>query len=586
MAFAFTEAELKDAGLLDLSLFALMCMDSAAHQKKGSLTTSLASSVSSDLSFASDSTVVSPHTPDEYEKKTYYNGITGDSDHPKLVYRSDFLTTPFPKPDGRYAHIPVKSLRGVYNTPLNDVWETVGPKIMDLLISRKINLSSVDPARFYTHSTPGEEENGRLGPVVIWVGVSSSTSSDTAHEVSEEIIALLQEHGVKDTVVEWREAVLQRLGGPPLMRHVGNTNPTHHVRRFLTALLGVPLTTEGMEADDAQGTLTLWFRENKDKNGGISPNIYGVSNCHVLRKDITVDYEHKGGAPKDFVRVCGVRRFQRGLNEIKKHIGDHGIRADLWTREIDRLEGMEQDEEVVDEIRANRRNLDDENKAIGLFEALYEEVTKYWCDAQLHRDIGFVQHAQAIKVDVEGGTRYTSDWAAFLVAEAKVKACFEGNVVDLGSKYSPEDLTAMFYPRGGSKTTFKFPAQRKAQDQFDSEGERCFIVGKDGNTTDLTVGRYAGLVSFVLNEVGVVSVELGVYNSGLKNAEVFSAKGDSGSLVWHTKDGKAYIVGQLHSGGNKGGSTNNHVTYCTPGWYLLAQIKQQYPHADFYRTTW
>ena len=231
----------------------------------------------------------------------------------------------------------------------------------------------------------------------------------TAHEVSQEILALLREHEVKDAVVEWRESVLQRLAGPPLMRHVGSHNATHHVRRFLTALLGIPLATEGMEADDTQGTLTLWFHENRDTKGNPSYKVYGVSNCHVLRKDTTVDYEHKGGAPKDFVRVCGVRRFQRGLDEIKKHISDHGIRADLWTREIDGLEAMEnQDEEVVGGIRANRRNLNDENEAIRQLETLYDEVTKYWFDIQLHRDIGYVQHAEAITVDVEGGTRYTS----------------------------------------------------------------------------------------------------------------------------------------------------------------------------------
>ena len=112
------------------------------------------------------------------------------------------------------------------------------------------------------------------------------------------------------------------------------------------------------------------------------------------------------------------------------------------------------------------------------------------------------------------------------------------------------------------------------------------MVGKDGNTTDLTVGRYAGLVSFTRNEVGIESVELGIYNSGDKTAEVFSAKGDSGSLVWYMANGKAHIVGQLHSGHSKGGSTSNHVTYCTPGWYLLGQIKKRFKYADFYRTTW
>jgi hypothetical protein len=48
--------------------------------------------------------------------------------------------------------------------------------------------------------------------------------------------------------------------------------------------------------------------------------------------------------------------------------------------------------------------------------------------------------------------------------------------------------------------------------EINNEGQRCFIVGKDGNTTDLTVGRYAGLVSFSKNEVGIESNEMGIYN--------------------------------------------------------------------------
>ena len=157
----------------------------------------------------------------------------------------------------------------------------------------------------------------------------------------------------------------------------------------------------------------------------------------------------------------------------------------------------------------------------------------------------------------------------------------------------------MFYPLGDGLTVFKFLEETKLRiegcateedldnpTEFDSEGERCLMVGKDGNTTDLTVGRYAGLVSFTHNEVGIESVELGIYNSGVKNAEPFSAKGDSGSLVWYMRDGTTRIVGQLHSGYNKGGSTSNHVTYCTPGWYLLDQIRKRFKHADFYRTTW
>ena len=101
--------------------------------------------------------------------------------------------------------------------------------------------------------------------------------------------------------------------------------------------------------------------------------------------------------------------------------------------------------------------------------------------------------------------------------------------------------------------------------------------------TDMIVGRYAGLITFTLNKTGDWSRELAIYNSTLKKSEVFSAKGDLGSLVWCTKDGKGYILGNVTQ---EGGSTSNHVMYCTPGYFLLEQIKKVYPHADFYRKTW
>lgn len=157
----------------------------------------------------------------------------------------------------------------------------------------------------------------------------------------------------------------------------------------------------------------------------------------------------------------------------------------------------------------------------------------------------------------------------------------------------------MFCLVAGGRNTFKFPTQRKLRivacateddlahpTEFDADGQPCLIVGKDGNTTGLTVGRYAGMVSFLENEVGVVSRELGIYNTGLKAVEPFSKKGDSGSIVWHMRDGKAHMVGQLHSGRNKGVRAGNYLTYATPAWYLLEQVKSKYEYADFYRSAW
>ena len=153
----------------------------------------------------------------------------------------------------------------------------------------------------------------------------------------------------------------------------------------------------------------------------------------------------------------------------------------------------------------------------------------------------------------------------------------------------------MMYPQSGGRTTFKYPENRQLRingivtrellanpDLYDSEGQPCLIVLKDGCTTDLTVGRYAGLESFVCDEAGVESIELAIYNYD-KKAGAFSAKGDSGSLIFDSLGRK---VGLLHSEKWKGGLASAYVTYATPAWWLIGRIKAKYPHADFNRTTW
>ncbi|KZP20221.1 hypothetical protein FIBSPDRAFT_911188 [Athelia psychrophila] len=434
------------------------------------------------LALTSDATIVSQYTPDKYKKTSYYNGITGDDNHLELVYRSDFLTTLFSKPIGRLTHIPVKSLHGVFETPLNDGWDTM-PEICDLIKAQKINWSFMDPARFFTHELLVKEEKGSLSPVIIWVGViPGSTSSNTTHETH---------HRLR------RSRIPDHYSSHSCYRCPGHSHPL------------VP----------------------QKQGQGCNPidKVYGVSNCHVLCKDTTIKYKHRGSTPKDHIR--------QGLNEIRKVISDHGILTDLWAQEIIKLEVKERKD------TENTRPIY-ENKAITNLEALCDEVTKYWSNINLHHNIGYVCYATAITVDIKGGTLYTLDWAVFLAIEAKVKDEFEGNIIDLGSKYSPQDLTAMFNPLGGGAITFKVPKERKLRikgcptkedlanpKEFDSEGQCCLIVSKDGNTTNLTVRHYTGLVSFTLNEVGIEFVGLSIYNSGVKNAVAFSTRGGSGCLI-------------------------------------------------------
>ena len=84
-----------------------------------------------------------------------------------------------------------------------------------------------------------------LGLVVIWVGVQpGSTSPNTAHEVSQKILVLLQKHEVKDVELEWHESVITKLAGPALLGAAESEGPTSYLRRHLTATLGMLIATE------------------------------------------------------------------------------------------------------------------------------------------------------------------------------------------------------------------------------------------------------------------------------------------------------------------------------------------------------
>ncbi|KAG1879195.1 hypothetical protein F4604DRAFT_1579412 [Suillus subluteus] len=120
----------------------------------------------------------------EYKRTFYYNSITGDSNHLEFIYYSDFLTILLLKPVSRKTHISIMLLHGVCNT--------VGPEICNLIKAWKIDWSSINPAHFFTHRLPGEKGKESLGPIIIKVNViPGSTSSDTTHEVFQEILLFL-----------------------------------------------------------------------------------------------------------------------------------------------------------------------------------------------------------------------------------------------------------------------------------------------------------------------------------------------------------------------------------------------------------
>ena len=90
-------------------------------------------------------------------------------------------------------------------------------------------------------------------------------------------------------------------------------------------------------------------------------------------------------------------------------------------------------------------------------------------------------------------------------------------------------------------------------DTENKNGEPLYIVGKYGNTTKLTLGRYSGMDAYTCTDLGLESREVVVYN--------------------YSKT----------SGMPRG--LYNHVTYGTPIWWVIKQILVKYPDAEFYGMT-
>ncbi|TRM59650.1 hypothetical protein BD626DRAFT_633163 [Schizophyllum amplum] len=640
----------------------------------------------------------------DFERITYYHGISADP--PELLYRSDWLDNPYPLPTGRFQHVPTKTIHGVFNTPLNSVWHRIARRIQSELNFFDVRYSGIHAARFLTHGEDGKPDV--LGPPVIWIATPpGSTTVEAAYRRSRRILEYLEAIEVEGVVVEWFEASVEELSGPPLLRVVQDTDPTFHVRRFLTPAPGMPIVAAEREAEDAQGAVAFFFHETKDRDGNLSKRVLGVSNCHALRKDTSVAYELKGnGAPPPHVRLAGPRRFHRGLDDIKAAVAGHDITAELLAREIAVLEKTLATEdaeaaceaqEEVDEARealvAKRAQLTKTESDIAVLEAFHKDVNDQWGDIA-SRTIGHVDWAPAISVDShikitidpmdvgystheELGTCYKNDIGTFEVDAERFRAHYKGNVVDLGAKYTSWQLAEKFNPRRNNGTStpagtaFQFPTNRQlringvltrdellagtrdtvdshgAGDTVDSHGDPTMVVMKVGGTTDLTVGRFAGLEAYICDAAGVESVALAIYNYEISPAgpasasaastkgasRIFAAKGDSGSLVFN---GEGRMVGILHSGlvgmarvrkgRSKGGSTHglteggsshaesgsshaesssshaesgrshaesssshptkartSHISYATPAWWAIEQIRAQYPHAEFDR---
>jgi len=372
-------------------------------EKVSSLPTllSLPPSAFSQLSNDSDAhTVVAPYLISEYEMNFWYHGVSGDP--PKLMYRSDLETNPFPipPPGTNFFKIPTKTAHGVFNTPLNAVWDTVAPQILASIKAHGLQYSALKTARF---STVEDGKDQTFGPVVVWIAVRpNTTNAEAVRDATPDILNVLANVQITNVVVEWYEGSVTSLVGPPLMSVVDKTSAKFGLNHPFNTGLGIPIARQ---SDDAQGTLTFLFKEMKTSSGEPSDRILGLTNKHVASLDTTTDYELDEADPQHIL-ICGDRRLTRAVTEIEDAVTTGLREAARLARELKDTPGGD-----TSALRRRKNALEDKNEDNVTLQALFAEVTADWQDTEARR-FGVVDYAPHISVRVDDRP-YTRDIATF-----------------------------------------------------------------------------------------------------------------------------------------------------------------------------
>ncbi|KAH9846164.1 hypothetical protein C2E23DRAFT_713660, partial [Lenzites betulinus] len=424
-------------------------------------------------------TAVAPNLISKHEMTFWYHGIS--SDPPKLMWRSDYATNSFrgtPPPGARFFKLPTKTAHGVFNTPLNAVWDDVAPRILASMKAHDVKYSALKTVRFSTLEDGKDEET--LGPVVVWIAVRPNTANAAAvRDATPDILRILADVQITDVVVEWYEASVTRLGGPPLMSVEDPTSPNFGLNHSLNAGLEIPIARQ---SDGAQGTVTLLFKEVRTSGGAPSERILALTNKHVASVDTTTDYEFDGDNPQHIV-VCSNHRVSRAVIEIEDAIV-------AGTRNVIRLARQVKDLKSELGSRKHKRALRDLNEQIEdntTLQTFLAEVSAEWQDPNGRR-FGVIDWAPKISVGVDDH-HYTRDIATLVVDGEKLEN-FEGNIIDLGNQYKAIQLEDLFWPDAAVRADRTIPYNlqlpiRRAPTRWDDDPP--YIVGKHSDTTRLTL---------------------------------------------------------------------------------------------------
>ena len=264
---------------------------------------------------------------------------------------------------------------------------------------------------------------------MIRVGVLlDSLAGEDAFNSANAILSLLENEGIADVDIEFRESVFRRSAGAKLYEPASDLDATRHVIDPLTTALGLPIAAA--KTPHFQGTLGFYFKDGDD--------LYGVTARHVLfpADENNSDYTYNPSGPRKEVLLMGTKAWGDYLKSVQIQIGHLGTAAEIHRESVERLERRAEGdtpaaEKAKKELRKTRELLEETTDAINELQELYERTKKDFGKPS-KRVIGHVVWSPAITT----GTAphgFTKDVCVVKLDKARFLPNFKGNVIDLGA---------------------------------------------------------------------------------------------------------------------------------------------------------
>ncbi|TCD61326.1 hypothetical protein EIP91_008587 [Steccherinum ochraceum] len=512
------------------------------------------------------------------EARCYYYGLPS---RPYLVARTDLI--PWEMPTGPEAYLMPKEFRMVGHHKIEDIWENdLAPKIHAVLDSSKVDWTSTDLVRIgYVHEAVDSN-------LIVCIGVEPDTLPfDVGIDVALQCKQVVLDSGIEDVEVEIRESNITSLAGPKLLQpsemqysSANEVNPVTPAREPFTFALGIPICSQSTPA--VEGTGGFFLDEGGDgkrlflltTRHSVLPQAGDSSTENAVFEDVSVPPNQS----RHNVSLFGKTSFTHHLDELDYNIKLYFTldRRDVAAKETEREANKSKFQSLGEAMRAGNWQ--------GL-EYLHEDLSTHWA-AEDNRVLGRLMYSPRLAVGASP-ERYTQDIAVIEVDPSKLPTEFNGNIINLNSKYTFSTLIAAtrYYskPAGilynghlGLRGIIGVDEMRNPT-THDQTAAPCIFVLKNGRTSGLTFGRANRALSFIHRKSLGVSKEWTILPSDDKKHEPrhFSTKGDSGSVV---VDFRGRIGGILHSG--CGSEESIDITYVTPISFIMDTIHSYGPLAN------